>query len=246
MVTENYVWCPKTDGKKAIEVCETCEERTECDEYGKNFQLSAQGKERAIALDEKVEDLKNAIFDSYFDLGLVLKELRDEGLYREFGYDDLEDYAQQRHGFKYRKAAYLIAIVENCEKASLQKEDVRGIEWSKMACLPQLTDKNRKKWLKKANKMTVEELKNEVKKDRGGTESEEKIFISFSLSASQKEVVDRALDLAAKLTDSNVKSYHLEVLAMEFLGTYEGMDDASVARFQSIYGESEETETEEK
>ncbi|MCK5604855.1 hypothetical protein KAR91_23395 [Candidatus Pacearchaeota archaeon] len=206
--------------------------------------LVDETKKKAVALDDKVEELKNTIFDTYFDLGLALKVMNDESLYREFGYESLEDYAQQRHGFKYRKAAYLIAIVENCWKAQLRREDIRGIEWSKMACLPELTDENRQEWLGKAKDMTVEQLKNEVKKDRGGGESEEKIFLSFSLGAPAKEVVDRALDLAAQLTGSKVKSFHLEVLAQEFIGTYEKMDDASVTRFQSIYGESEESSTE--
>ena len=201
-------------------------------------------RKKAIVLDGKVEDMKNVVFDTYFDLGIVLKEIRDEGLYREFGYEDLEEYSQKRHGFKYRKAAYLIAIVENCEKVGLSKKDVRGIEWSKMACLPQLTDENRGEWLSKAKEMTVEELKKEAREERGDDEIEEKKFLSFSLSAGQKDLIDRALDLAAKLTGSDVKSYHLEVMAQEFVGTYESMDEAALARFESVYGEDGDTDTE--
>ena len=173
-----YIWCERDQSRKAIEVCQSCEDRDNCREYQKNLLLVKGDREKAVVLDEKVMDMKNAIFDTYFDLGLVLKEIRDEGLYRDFGYKDLENYAQKRHGFRKRKAAYLIAIVENCEKAGLGKEDVRGIEWSKMACLPQLTDENRQEWLEKARELTVEELKREVQKDKGEVVSdEEKKFI---------------------------------------------------------------------
>lgn len=241
-----YIWCPKHKQQKAIEVCRKCEDRDTCEEYQKKDLAVVAMSEKALALDEKVEDMKNRIFDTYFDLGQVLREIRDGMLYKEFGYEDLEEYAQKRHGFSYRKAAYLIAIVENCEKAGLSKDEVRGIEWSKMACLPSLTDENRAKWLAKAKEMSVEELKNEVKKSRGEDETEEKKFISFSLSLAQKEVVDRALELAAKLTGSEVKSFHLEVLAMEFVGTYGAMDEAAVVRFKNVYGTEEEESGEDK
>jgi len=227
-----YIWCERDHNQKAIKVCESCEDRGTCITYQERVMIVDESTEKvAVLLDEKVEEMKNTIFDTYFDLGLVLKQIRDQGLYRDFGYEDLENYAQKRHGFRYRKAAYLIAIVENCEKAELGKEDVRGIEWSKMACLPQLTDENRQEWLEKARELTVEELKREVQKDK-----KEKKFISFSLSPEQKGLVDRALELAAKLTGSDVKSYHLEVLAQEFVATYGSLDDAAVMRFKDIFG----------
>lgn len=237
MPNNNHIWCPKIEGQKNIQVCARCKEKDTCEEYQNHSQVVVRDKKKAIVLDEQIEAMKNTIFDTYFDLGLALKEMRDQRLFREFGYKNLEDYAQQRHGFMYRKAAYLIAIVENCDKAGLKRQDVRGIEWSKMACLPELTDKNRQKWLSKAKDMSVEALKTEVKKDKGEKPTEEKKFLSFALSESQKGVVDMAFDLAAKLTDSKVKSYHLQVLAEEFIATYGTMDDASVARFQSVYGE---------
>jgi len=237
-VVSTSVWCKRDNQRKSVKLCELCGKKNDCEEYRSAVPAIFVGRrQRAEQLDDEVREMKNSIFDVYFDMGAVLKQIRDEGLYKELGFENLEEYTQKRHGFRYRKAAYLIAIVENCEKAGISKEDVRGIEWTKMKELPELTDENRQEWLMKAKELSVEELRKAVKESRGETDYEEKIYMGFSLSPSQKEIVDRALETAARLTGSDVKSYHLQVLAQEFIGTYGPMDEASVMRFKNLYGE---------
>jgi predicted HicB family RNase H-like nuclease len=233
------LWCPKKECYIHRKICNACPDNASCHEYAKfSGKLSEENRrKRAVALDQEIESLKTSIFDSYYVLGEMLREIREGIYYKELGYQSLDEYAEKRHGFRYRKAAYLIAIVENCEAADLTKEDVRGIEWSKMKELPELTEENRAEWLKKATEMSVEDLKNEVKKSKGEESKEKKIFMSFSFDVSQKEIVDRALDLAAKLTGSDVRSYHLQVLAEEFISTYGTMDEASISRFNDMYGD---------
>jgi hypothetical protein len=233
----DYAWCPKKECRVQSELCEKCNDKLTCSEY---IRLSGEDRhERAEQLDKTIESLKVSIYDSYFGLGQALKDVRNGVYYKELGYQTLDDYADERHGFKYRKAAYLIAIVENCEAAGLTKEDVRGIEWGKMKELPELTEENRAEWLKKAAELSVEDLKAEVKKSKGEDPPEKKITITFSFAEGQKEVVDRALDLAAKLTGSEVKSFHLQVLAEEFVATYGSADQAAVARFNNLYMDKE-------
>lgn len=121
------IWCPKKECRIHREVCQACSDNASCPEYAK---LSGENRhKRAEALDQEIESLKTSIFNSYFELGEMLKEIREGMYYKELGYQSLDEYADARHGFKYRKASYLIAIVENCEAAGLIKEDVRGIEW---------------------------------------------------------------------------------------------------------------------
>ena len=233
--TSKHVWCPKKECRIDRILCQTCADNVSCPEYMK---LSGENRyKRAEALDQEIESLKTSIFDTYFVLGQMLREIREGMYYKELGYQSLDEYADARHGFKYRKASYLIAIVENCEAANLVKEDVRGIEWSKMKELPELTEDNRVEWLKKAAEMSVEDLRDEVKKSKGEEPREKKISMTFSFAESQKRVVEQALDLAAKLTGSDVRSYHLQILAEDFIGTYSTMDEASVSRFNNMYGE---------
>ena len=238
-----YVQCEKHEDRRHIDQCRGCD--TQCKTYWDQTVTLVPGKKQlAEDLDGQLETMRKGICETYYDMGEVLKQIRDEELFRVFGFKDLEEYAQKRHGFKYRKAAYLIAIVENCLAAGIPKEDIQGIEWSKMKELPVLTDENRKDWLIKARDMSVEELRHEVKKHReggngGDGEFEEKKSITFSLAPGQKQVVDKALELAARLTGSEVKSFHLQVLAEEFVGTYGSEDQASVDRFRNVYGEGQ-------
>ena len=229
----DYAWCPKKEGRIQSELCEKCEDKNTCSEH---IRLSGEDRHKsAEQLDQEIETLKVSIYDSYFGLGQTLKKVRDGAYYKEFGYSTMDEYADERHGFKYRKAAYLIAITENCEAAGLTKEDVRGITWSQMKELPELTEENRADWLKKAAELSVEDLKAEVKRSKGEDPPEKKITMTFAFAEGQKEVVERALDLAAKLTGSEVKSFHLQVLAEEFISTYSTEDQAAVARFNNLY-----------
>lgn len=229
------IWCSEKDHWKSVEVCMSCPDKLKCEKpFGVDRQTRAKG------LDDEVERLKTAIFDNYYGLGKVLREVREGTYYKELGYGSMDNYAEQRHGFHYRKAAYLIAIVENCEAAEIKKEDVRGIEWSKMKELPELTEENRGDWLKKAAELSVEDLKAEVKKSKGEEAKGEKIFMGFSFDAAQKEVVDQALLIAEKMSGSDVRSYHLQILAEEFIATYGPMDEASINRFENLYGSEEE------
>jgi len=231
------IWCPNKGHQKNTEVCKECENKLECESYSKFLGIDRHGV--AGALDGEITRLKTSVFDTYYELGQTLRKIREGMYYKELGYDSLDDYADKRHGFRYRKASYLIAIIENCEAAGIPKEDVRGITWSKMKEIPELTEDNRAEWLKKASELTVEELKAEVKKSKGEEPSEKKISMVFALSQEQKDVIDSALEIAAKLSGSNIKSYHLEILAQEFLSTY-GDDDASANRFKDAHGGGED------
>lgn len=234
------IWCEIKGYRITSEICIRCEDKSSCKEYAV---FSGENRmEKAKALDKEIETLKVSIFDSYFVLGQTLREVREGMYFKELGFDTLDQYADARHGFKYRKAAYLIAIVENCEAAGLTKEDVRGIEWGKMKELPELTENNRADWLKKAAELSVEDLKGEVKKSKGEDPPEKKITMTFAFAEGQKEVVDRALEIAARLTGSEVKSFHLQILAEEFLSTYSTEDHAAVARFNNLYMDGGEKE----
>ena len=237
---DGQVWCPEKEQWKSMEVCQACPDRLKC-ARPPGVDRQAQAKD----LDMEIERLKTAIFDNYYDLGQTLREVREGVYYKELGYESMNEYADQKHGFRYRKAAYLIAIVENCEAAGIEKEDVRGIEWSKMKELPELTEENRAGWLKKASDLSVDELKAEVKKSNGEEPREEKIFMGFSFDVAQKEVVDRAFELATLMTGSDVRSYHLQILAEEFISTYGPLDQAATDRFRNLYGSAEPTEGDE-
>ena len=81
-----------------------------------------------------------------------------------------------------------------------------------------------------------------MKKSKVEEHKGEKIFMGFSFDAAQKEVVDQALLIAEKMSGSDVRSYHLQILAEEFIATYGPMDEASINRFENLYGSGESIE----
>ncbi|MEW6613909.1 MAG: hypothetical protein AB1401_00335 [Thermodesulfobacteriota bacterium] len=197
--------------------------------------------ERSVYCKEKAEELCNRIEDSYYELAMILREIEKEQYYMNWGYSGFVEYVKECLGFKERKARYLIAIADMCQRYNITKDERIGIEWSKLKELPGvINEENKEEWLGKARESTTTNLQDEVRKARGISPGEMKSFITFSLAEGQKLVVESALDLAGKLTGSEVRSYLLEVICQEFVGTYMNMDELAIKAFERSHGLQED------
>ena len=67
----------------------------------------------AIELNQKILITAQAAQQNLYDMCVMLKQMRDDKLYKELGYQNFEDYCENEIGFSYRHSHRLITIIEN-------------------------------------------------------------------------------------------------------------------------------------
>lgn len=113
-------------------------------------------------------------FDS-FRLGGLLARIHREKWYVGAGHADFRSYVEQRHGFRLRKALYLVSIYESVIELGLGWAELQPVGWSKLKELVGVIDKhNAREWLATATAdgMTVLKLHALVKQAKGDGASE--------------------------------------------------------------------------
>jgi len=159
----------------------------------------------------------------YAELGRYLCEVRDREHWRlEPGCDSFEAYLQKKFPDSRRKAYYLMSIHDNL-RPYLKQTEIDHLGWTKAAQLAKVARSEGKRfncapWLHKARELPREEFKREVERHFTGKEPEPTQIISFRLTESQLEVVERALNTAMLMIGSEKsRSHALELICADFL-----------------------------
>jgi hypothetical protein len=182
----------------------------------------------------RVDELSKVIKGAYVELTELLYEVAQNQYYKNLKnadgekYGRFEEYVEDRLGWKERKGRYFVAIHKNLAvEGGVSKEALADLDWSKASQLARLPKDERQgnsleKWVKKAKEMTHPELQAEVNKAKNKVETErqynEEVTIkeSFGLYPDQHKNVTAALELAERISGSNVKSNCLDMICLEF------------------------------
>jgi hypothetical protein len=189
---------------------------------------------RAKEVLKRVDELSSIIKGAYVELTELLYEVAQEQYYKKLKnsegekYARFEEYVEDRLGWKERKGRYFVAIHKNLAvEGGVSREDLAELDWSKasqLARLPQdeLKSERLGDWVERAKTMTHPELQAEVNKAKNKVDTErqlsEEVAIkeSFGFHPDQLKNVHAALELAEKITGSNVKSNNLDMICLEF------------------------------
>ena len=159
-----------------------------------------------------------------FKLGGVLAAIQTNGWHEHAGYESFGELVEDRFGFKYRKAAYLINIYLGLVESKVSWDKVKHLGWSKLIYLaPVISQENAEEWIARAEKLTVKGLQDYIKSldsDEGPKKPVEPSMtttMSFKLHVDQKETVEAALEKAQKGTGSEYKAVALEMICLDFL-----------------------------
>ena len=100
--------------------------------------------------------------ESLYEVCKGLKEMRDNKLYKELGYQNFEEYCEQEVGIKWRQAYNYISIVESFSQDSLQS--IAKIGTTKLSLLAKLDEPQREEIQQNTdlNQVSVKELKNQI------------------------------------------------------------------------------------
>ena len=117
---------------------------------------------RAVALHQKICTSAELAQQNLYEMCRGLKEMRDEKLYREIGYQNFENYCKAEFNMTDRSARNYIAIIENLSEENLKT--FSGLQTSKLFLLAKLDEPQREEIQQAVNveEVSVRELKKRI------------------------------------------------------------------------------------
>lgn len=115
----------------------------------------------AIELNQKIIITAQAAQQNLYDMCVMLKQMRDDKLYKELGYANFDDYCENEIGFSRRNARNYIAIIE---KVNLDGKSISRIGMTKLSLLASLSESQQEEIQRTVDieETSVRELKAEI------------------------------------------------------------------------------------
>ena len=131
-------------------------------------ELSTQYK-TAAELNQKIIFTAQMAQQNLFDMCVMLKQMRDEKLYKELGYPNFEDYCENEVGFSRMQAHKYISIIENVKNVNSSLHF--GV--TKLALLSSLSESQQEEIQQNVNveDISVRKLKEEIARLKEESES---------------------------------------------------------------------------
>lgn len=137
--------------------------------------LSEQYK-TAAELNQKIIIAAQMAQQNLYSMCVMLKQMRDDKLYKELGYQNFEDYCEQEVGMKRRNAYNYISIIEKTENV----QSIAHFGMTKLSLLASLSEPEQEEIQQTVDleDISVRKLKEEIarlKKEKSSTEAHLKI-----------------------------------------------------------------------
>lgn len=118
---------------------------------------------KAAELNQRIIFTAQMAQKNLYDMCVLLKEMRDDKLYKELGYQNFEDYCEHEVGFSRRNARNYISVIEHFDGKSISRFGV-----TKLSLLAALSESEQEKIQATVNveDTSVRELKAEIAKLR--------------------------------------------------------------------------------
>ena len=175
-------------------------------------------KDEATAV-TKIHELIDEQGFNYFQLGGVFQVMHEKKWYA--GHKTFGEMCEEEFGTSLRKAQYFVKIYNFVVNSELTWEQIKTVGWTKMRVIAQrIETKEALPWIEKAKTMSVQKLRQEVKKLAETGEQKAITDVStktFKLHADQKEVLEAALDKAKTEGPTEYDSVALENVCLDFL-----------------------------
>jgi hypothetical protein len=225
--------------------------------------IPLDANERAKKMRKKAKELSGQLETSYMELAKILHEVSEPGaadvppLYKQWGFETFENYAQEELNLHERKAKHLRRIwyrleVELAGLSHETKVKIIQLGWTKVRELIRvLTVQNADEWAERAKVSSYANLCVYVRRYLDALEeaqaqapqsgppsrislpdAEKFVHKHFPLSLSQAEVVNGALEKASVIAKSDSNSHLLTMICMDFVATtVTGNDDDATIRY---------------
>lgn len=153
-------------------------------------------RKTAIELNQKIILTAQLAQKNLYDMCVMLKQMRDDKLYKELGYANFEDYCENEVGMNRRNAYRYIGVIENVKNVTSMSQ----IGMTKLSLLASLSESQQEEIQQTVNleETSVRELKAEIEK----------------LKAANKKAESNLKSLQTEL--DNEKKSNEELLSLRF------------------------------
>ena len=158
--------------------------------------------EKAYDLHQRILVTAQMAQKNLYDMCVMLKQMRDDKLYKELGYQNFEDYCEQEIGFSRRNARNYIAVIEHFDGKSISRLGV-----TKLSLLAALSESEQEKIQATVNveDTSVRELKAEIAKLK-----EEKQNADKAATAANQRRIAAESDLLSLKSKNRALTHELE------------------------------------
>jgi hypothetical protein len=203
---------------------------------------SLDPEERKVAIRNTLE--KSAKIEDRLKLvqGELLYEVNENGYWRDWTFVDedgeerpfmnIDEYFQAEVGMSRRTAFYIISIYRTfVVELALDEELLKNLEWSKAKEVVSVISKdNAEEVFDKISKMSVSQVKKWVKEEKGAAAGGKSgaagastggttVTKSFKLAPEQAETIEKALEIAGKITGSDKPAANLDAICTEYISS---------------------------
>lgn len=168
---------------------------------------------RAAHVRERISKINQAVSEYYIETGVLLKEAKENGYWKEWGAYETFDQAIQglndagEIDFGWRNARNFIAVADMLDQAGMDKDELKKLPISKLREIAAVPDvKAQKKLLEAAPEQTTAEVQAAAKKARkkayGEDEDDEKDPLhprTFMTTDSQRTMIDDCIKHARQI-----------------------------------------------
>ena len=178
--------------------------------------------ERALELDREVMRIKDQVRRKWLQMGKALSEIQLSLAYRELGFNNFQQYVEDRLGISPRWANYLVCMVRKAKRFRISEEKVAQLDISKSLEIFRLEDAVQAKELVVRtirDDLPLKEVKRQVALALGRIEDGEQQDIRkvWYFSPSQWSVISQAIKAVNLNTGSDSESYAIELIAADYL-----------------------------
>mgnify|MGYP001214520271 CR=1 FL=1 len=202
------------------------------------------GKEETKAEKALREQLKMEVRDierSHWKLGESLHSVRQEALYRLWGYATFQEYVIRDLEMCDRTAHYLVNLAEFWKKLKPEHQAwVKELGWTKAKELTDYVNNgNAAVWRDRLKGKSVKEIQAIVRENRAGAlkeaaeideakddvDVEKAVQVRFPLYPEQERTVTQAIEHAKEIAQSDKKGHCLEMICLDYLASHSGVTD---------------------
>ena len=176
--------------------------------------MGSEKKQRAIEVDREVRKLVHEVDTLWFRVGRLCEQCRSERLYQELGFARFDDWIRDAVGWS-RSRAY-VAMRAARELVPIRDADLARMTVQNADILSRVPKSRQAALVRAAQTQTEQEFRETVDATVPGLHLEGMVHVEFWLPRSLAEVIERCIDKAKVLNETESRTAAVESIFAEY------------------------------
>ena len=176
--------------------------------------MGSEKKQRAIEVDREVRKLVHEVDTLWFRVGRLCEQCRSERLYQELGFERFDDWIRDAVGWS-RSRAY-VAMRAARELVPIRDTDLARMTVQNADILSRVPKSRQAALVRAAQTQTEQKFRETVEATIPGLHLEDMVHVEFWLPRSLAEVIERCIEKAKALNDTESRTAAVEAIFAEY------------------------------